>query len=207
MIFVTTRQSTVMVNSGETAHLSCSVQAIFFTITILKIIMTNWPPLSSSSRWSWSWLPCLAGQCGEAQRDLEERGWRRSPAGRKVTFFKLADPWSLVLMTLMYSLYLIVGFYSILIPNSDGGSLSPLIQTLVQKPPNWSGSSSKALTSWSAKLVGLIWEGEAWNEKKCNKFQPASLPRFTCTAQNGFGVDMVSSFLYPLAPAFYDYSQ
>jgi len=32
-------------------------------------------------------------------------------------------------------------------------------------------------------------------------------PRFTCTAQNGFGVDMVSSFLYPLAPAFYDYSQ
>ena len=31
--------------------------------------------------------------------------------------------------------------------------------------------------------------------------------RFTCTAQNGFGVDMVSSFLYPLAPAFYDYSQ
>ena len=59
MIFVTTRQSTVMVNSGETAHLSCSVQAIFFTITILKIIMitsflkiimTNCPPLSSSSR-------------------------------------------------------------------------------------------------------------------------------------------------------------
>ena len=41
MIFVTTRQSTVMVNSGETAHLSCSVQAIFFTITILKIIMTT----------------------------------------------------------------------------------------------------------------------------------------------------------------------
>ena len=34
-----------------------------------------------------------------------------------------------------------------------------------------------------------------------------ALPRFTCTAQNGFGVDMVSSFLYPLAPAFYDYSQ
>ena len=30
-----------MVNSGETAHLSCSVQAIFFTITILKIIMTS----------------------------------------------------------------------------------------------------------------------------------------------------------------------
>ena len=27
--------------------------------------------------------------------------------------------------------------------------------------------------------------------------------RFTCTAQNGFGVDMVSTFLYPLAPAFY----
>ena len=41
MIFVTTRQSTVMVNSGETAHLSCSVQAIFFSITILKIIMTT----------------------------------------------------------------------------------------------------------------------------------------------------------------------
>ena len=41
MIFVTTRQSTVMVNSGETAHLSCSVQAICFTITILKIIMTT----------------------------------------------------------------------------------------------------------------------------------------------------------------------
>jgi len=35
-------------------------------------------------------LQC-AGQCGEAQRDLEERGWRRSPAGRKVTFVKLAD--------------------------------------------------------------------------------------------------------------------
>ena len=27
--------------------------------------------------------------------------------------------------------------------------------------------------------------------------------RFTCTAQNGFGIDMVSSFLYPLAAAFY----
>merc|ERR1712064_197020 len=25
--------------------------------------------------------------------------------------------------------------------------------------------------------------------------------RFTCTAQNGFGVDMVSTFLYPLVPA------
>jgi len=35
----------------------------------------------------------------------------------------------------------------------------------------------------------------------------ADMGRFTCTAQNGFGVDMVSSFLYPLAPAFYDYSQ
>ena len=41
MIFVTTRQSTVMVNSGETAHLSCSVQAICFTITILKIMMST----------------------------------------------------------------------------------------------------------------------------------------------------------------------
>ena len=27
--------------------------------------------------------------------------------------------------------------------------------------------------------------------------------RFTCTAENGFGVDMVSSCLYPLAPAFF----
>ena len=27
--------------------------------------------------------------------------------------------------------------------------------------------------------------------------------RFNCTAQNGFGVDMISSFLYPLAPAFF----
>ena len=132
MIFVTTRQSTVMVNSGETAHLSCSVQAIFFTtpflniimtIPFLKIMMSNWPSPSSFSRLPWPGLPCLAGQCGEAQRDLEERGWRRSPAGRKVTFVKLADPWSLVLMTLMYSLYLIVGFYSILIPNSDLATL------------------------------------------------------------------------------------
>eukprot|EP00092_Neocalanus_flemingeri_P003280 GFUD01003511.1.p1 GENE.GFUD01003511.1~~GFUD01003511.1.p1 ORF type:complete len:233 (+),score=60.77 GFUD01003511.1:27-725(+) len=31
----------------------------------------------------------------------------------------------------------------------------------------------------------------------------ADMGRFTCTAQNGFGVDMVSSFLYPLAPAFF----
>jgi len=30
----------------------------------------------------------------------------------------------------------------------------------------------------------------------------ADMGRFTCTVQNGFGVDMVSSFLYPLAPAF-----
>ena len=30
----------------------------------------------------------------------------------------------------------------------------------------------------------------------------ADMGRFTCTAQNGFGVDMVSTFLYPLAPAF-----
>ena len=28
------------------------------------------------------------------------------------------------------------------------------------------------------------------------------ISRFTCTAHNGFGVDMVSTFLYPLAPAF-----
>eukprot|EP00092_Neocalanus_flemingeri_P014190 GFUD01015310.1.p1 GENE.GFUD01015310.1~~GFUD01015310.1.p1 ORF type:complete len:221 (+),score=68.61 GFUD01015310.1:50-664(+) len=33
----------------------------------------------------------------------------------------------------------------------------------------------------------------------------ADMGRFTCTVQNGFGVDMVSSFLYPLAPTFYDY--
>ena len=39
MIFVTTRQSTVMVNSGETAHLSCSVQAIFLTTPFLNIII------------------------------------------------------------------------------------------------------------------------------------------------------------------------
>jgi len=31
----------------------------------------------------------------------------------------------------------------------------------------------------------------------------SDMGRFTCTAQNGFGVDMVSSFLYPLAPAYY----
>jgi|ERR1711874_27470 len=31
----------------------------------------------------------------------------------------------------------------------------------------------------------------------------ADMGRFTCTAQNGFGVDMVSSFLYPLAPTFF----
>ena len=31
----------------------------------------------------------------------------------------------------------------------------------------------------------------------------ADMGRFTCTAQNGFGVDMASTFLYPLAPAFY----
>jgi len=31
----------------------------------------------------------------------------------------------------------------------------------------------------------------------------ADMGRFTCTAQNGFGVDMVSTFLYPLAPTFY----
>ena len=30
---------------------------------------------------------------------------------------------------------------------------------------------------------------------------PSFLPRFTCTAHNGFGVDMISTFLYPLAPA------
>ena len=30
----------------------------------------------------------------------------------------------------------------------------------------------------------------------------ADMGRFTCTANNGFGVDMVSTFLYPLAPAF-----
>ncbi len=28
--------------------------------------------------------------------------------------------------------------------------------------------------------------------------------RFTCTVQNGFGVDMISTFLYPLAPSFPD---
>jgi hypothetical protein len=28
--------------------------------------------------------------------------------------------------------------------------------------------------------------------------------RFTCTVQNGFGVDMISTFLYPLAPSFAD---
>ena len=31
----------------------------------------------------------------------------------------------------------------------------------------------------------------------------ADMGRFTCTAQNGFGVDLASTFLYPLAPAFY----
>ena len=31
----------------------------------------------------------------------------------------------------------------------------------------------------------------------------ADMGRFTCTAQNGFGVDMVSTFLYPLAPTMF----
>merc|ERR1719210_1020331 len=42
---------------------------------------TGGPPTITG--WQSSVLQC-AGQCGEAQRDLEERGWRRSPAGRKV---------------------------------------------------------------------------------------------------------------------------
>jgi hypothetical protein len=33
----------------------------------------------------------------------------------------------------------------------------------------------------------------------------ADMGRFTRTAMNGFGVDMVSTFLYLLSPAFYDY--
>jgi hypothetical protein len=36
----------------------------------------------------------------------------------------------------------------------------------------------------------------------CNIY--SSSFRFTCTVQNGFGVDMISTFLYPLAPSFAD---
>jgi len=72
----------------------------------------------------------------------------------------------------------------------------------------------------SAEKHSVIWRnaaGEEVEEEGRFKLQGtdllisqaswADMGRFTCTAQNGFGVDMVSSFLYPLAPAFYDYSQ
>ena len=158
MILVTTRQSTVMVNSGETAHLSCSVQAIFFTITIPKIILTT-PLLILKMILALTSLPCRT-----VRRSTAWSGGTRLETKSSRTEGHLCQTGRsliVVLRTLMYSLYLIVGFYSILIPNS----LSPIIQTLVLKPPNWSGSSSKVPTFWSAKLVGLTWEGEAWNEK------------------------------------------
>jgi len=72
----------------------------------------------------------------------------------------------------------------------------------------------------SAEKHSVIWRnaaGEEVEEEGRFKLQGtdllisqaswADMGRFTCTAQNGFGVDMVSSFLYPLAPSFYDYSQ
>jgi len=71
----------------------------------------------------------------------------------------------------------------------------------------------------STEKFSVIWRNAAGEEVKSegrykmdgtdlviSQASWADMGRFTCTAQNGFGVDMVSSFLYPLAPALYDYS-
>lgn len=62
--------------------------------------------------------------------------------------------------------------------------------------------------------VGVVWRdgmGKRVQESETIRFKGNDLiitgvnwshmGRFTCTAQNGFGVDMISTFLYPLAPA------
>merc|ERR1712127_328012 len=64
----------------------------------------------------------------------------------------------------------------------------------------WRNAAGEVVTEEGRyKIVGtdLVIDQASW----------ADMGRFTCSVQNGFGVDMVSSFLYPLAPAFYDYSQ
>ena len=60
----------------------------------------------------------------------------------------------------------------------------------------WRDAQGNLVTAggrYSLEGTDLIISQAAWTD----------MGRFTCTAQNGFGVDMASTFLYPLAPAFY----
>ena len=58
---------------------------------------------------------------------------------------------------------------------------------------NASGNEVKNEGRYKTDGTDLVITGANW----------ADMGRFTCTAQNGFGVDMISSFVYPLAPAFF----
>eukprot|EP00088_Acartia_fossae_P052809 TRINITY_DN5983_c0_g1_i1.p1 TRINITY_DN5983_c0_g1~~TRINITY_DN5983_c0_g1_i1.p1 ORF type:complete len:236 (+),score=75.83 TRINITY_DN5983_c0_g1_i1:41-748(+) len=62
----------------------------------------------------------------------------------------------------------------------------------------WRDNAGNAISdSETLKVKGndLVISGVTWSH----------MGRYTCTAQNGFGVDMVSTFVYPLAPSSFNF--
>ncbi|XP_023323283.1 zwei Ig domain protein zig-4 [Eurytemora carolleeae] len=106
------------------------------------------------------------------------------------------------------------------IPRNRGGS-APKITGWYSTVMITSGLSVKLSCSVNddAGKVNVVWKDAMGKEVKesdtvalhghdlyINGVDWSHMGRFTCTAQNGFGVDMISTFLYPLAPAFSDLS-
>jgi len=90
----------------------------------------------------------------------------------------------------------ISGWYStVMIQSGESVRLACNVQGVAGKVSVvWrDGMGKQVKESQDTKIKGtdLVISGVSW----------AHMGRFTCTAHNGFGVDMISTFLYPLAPA------
>jgi len=70
---------------------------------------------------------------------------------------------------------------------------------------NVNESSGKVQVVWRDGMGREVKNSETMKAKGSDLYITgvdwSHMGRFTCTAKNGFGVDMVSTFLYPLAPA------
>jgi len=72
-------------------------------------------------------------------------------------------------------------------------------------PCNINDKAGKVQVMWRDNTGAPIEESENMLVKGTDLYISgvswSHMGRYTCTAQNGFGVDMVSTFVYPLAPA------
>jgi len=87
----------------------------------------------------------------------------------------------------------ITGWFStVMIQSGDTARLACNLEGGSTKSVIWRDAAGTVVQNegrYKIEGTNLVITGANW----------ADMGRFTCTAQNGFGVDMVSSFLYPLA--------